>query len=300
MISGGSYPDSIDWSSLGAVSDVHSQGNCGACWAITAVETVESAYAIKTGNLIDLAETEVIVCDDSCEMCDGGWPQNAYEYIAENNGLPAESDLSYDGDFLLAMSMAVSGESDELDESYVESYQQSTCPNGGSHSGDSSYSGGKRYGKIKGYGYATERCVCYSDGTGCDCDEQNEKVALANVATYGPATVCLEASTWADYAGGIMTSEIGCSMAFLDMNHCVQAVGYAFVDLEEEEEGEEEQQNSGSGSGSGSGSQDSGQRQGYWIIRNQWSSNWGMNGYAYVAMGENTCGVLNDMTQVYM
>jgi len=25
-----------------------------------------------------------------------------------------------------------------------------------------------------------------------------------------------------------------------------------------------------------------------------------MNGYAYVAMGENTCGILNDMTQVYM
>jgi hypothetical protein len=24
-----------------------------------------------------------------------------------------------------------------------------------------------------------------------------------------------------------------------------------------------------------------------------------MNGYAYVAMGSNTCGVLNDMTQVF-
>jgi hypothetical protein len=36
------------------------------------------------------------------------------------------------------------------------------------------------------------------------------------------------------------------------------------------------------------------------IIRNQWSSYWGYNGYIYVAMGENTCGVLNDMTQVYL
>ena len=26
----------------------------------------------------------------------------------------------------------------------------------------------------------------------------------------------------------------------------------------------------------------------------------GMNGYAWVAMGENTCGVLNDMTQAFM
>ena len=36
------------------------------------------------------------------------------------------------------------------------------------------------------------------------------------------------------------------------------------------------------------------------IIRNQWSDYWGYSGYIYVAMGENTCGVLNDMTQVYM
>jgi len=66
---------------MGAVTSVHSQGNCGACWAITAVETIESTYFIKTGQLLDLAETEIIACDDSCEMCDGGWPQNAYEYV---------------------------------------------------------------------------------------------------------------------------------------------------------------------------------------------------------------------------
>ena len=49
-----------------------------------------------------------------------------------------------------------------------------------------------------------------------------------------------------------------------------------------------------------SGSRDGGAREGYWIVKNQWSTYWGMSGYAYVAMGDNTCGILNDMTQVYM
>lgn len=118
-----------------------------------------------------------------------------------------------------------------------------------------------------------------------------------NVATYGPATVCLEASTWQDYSGGILTADSGCSAAFLDMNHCVQTVGYAFVSYEG---GDEEQNNSRSGSGSQSGSKDDGAREGYWIIRNQWSESWGMSGYIWLAMGDNTCGVLNDITVVAM
>jgi C1A family cysteine protease len=82
----------------------------------------------------------------------------------------------------------------------------------------------------------------------------------------------------------------------MDVNHCVQVVGYAFSTADDEEN--QQQQNSHSGSRDG-GSKDNTERLGYWIVRNQWSSYWGMSGYAYVAMGENTCGILNDMIQVY-
>jgi hypothetical protein len=85
------------------------------------------------------------------------------------------------------------------------------------------------------------------------------------------------------------------------MNHCAQAVGYAFTTSSDNDYDEDDQDGSNdSGSGSNSGSQDDSNREGYWIIRNQWGYNWGMSGYAYVAMGENTCGVLNDMTQAYL
>lgn len=271
---------------MNAVTQVHSQGSCGACWAITAVETIESVHYIKYGTLLDLSETEIIMCDDTCEMCNGGWPQNAYEFVIENGGALPQESMQYDGDFLMVLSMVNSGESDEMTDSQVESYLQSMCP----ADNDSS----SRYGSIKSYAYATDRCTCYTDGSGCDCDNQNEALAVRNLASYGPATICLDASVWQDYSGGILTSDSGCSAAFLDMNHCVQAVGYAFTDTSDDDNN-----GSNSNSNSNSGDEDS-KREGYWIVRNQWSSYWGMNGYIYIAMGSNTCGVLNDMTQVFI
>lgn len=290
MFNSYAYPQAIDFRSLGAVTDVHSQGNCGACWAITATETIESAYFLSKGTLYDLSESEVITCDDSCAMCSGGWPQNAYSYVISYNGLPLEKSLSYDGDFLTTFSSVSAGESDEFSQSYISSYKSATCPSEGS----SDYA---RYAPIRSYAYATDRCVCYTDGSGCECEEQNEAEAIMNVASYGPASVCLEASTWQDYTGGIITSDSGCTSDFFDMNHCVQIVGYAFTTGNDDDYYEDDDRSSSSDSHSES---EDTQREGYWIVRNQWSSYWGMSGYAYVAMGGNTCGVLNDMTQAFV
>jgi hypothetical protein len=197
---------------------------------------------------------------------------------------------------------------------YVSSYKQKICPSGGGGSGSGSGSGdgadeqqyeysgsGQRYGKIDGYGYATDRCVCYTDGSGCECDSQDEGLAVRNVASYGPAVVCVDGSDWQDYSGGILTESSGCSAQFLDVNHCVQVVGYAFTNGNDNQDGDDNSgSGSGDGSGSGSGDGESSSRVGYWIVRNQWSYYWGMQGYAYVAMGANTCGILNDMIQAYL
>ena len=34
----------------------------------------------------------------------------------------------------------------------------------------------------------------------------------------------------------------------------------------------------------------------YWIVRNSWASTWGEDGYIYLEMSKNTCGLANDVT----
>ena len=36
----------------------------------------------------------------------------------------------------------------------------------------------------------------------------------------------------------------------------------------------------------------------YWIVRNSWNTNWGNEGYIYLKMGENTCGIANMVVQM--
>lgn len=51
-----SIPTSIDWRELGAVNPVKDQGDCGSCWAFSAVAGMEGRYQIKRGTLYTLAE----------------------------------------------------------------------------------------------------------------------------------------------------------------------------------------------------------------------------------------------------
>jgi len=55
-------PESVDWRTKGVVNPVQNQGQCGSCWAFSSTAAVESAHAIKTGNLLKLAEQQLVDC----------------------------------------------------------------------------------------------------------------------------------------------------------------------------------------------------------------------------------------------
>lgn len=99
---------------LTIVSKMNGYRSCGACWAITAVETIESAIFIATGRLYTLSETEIILCATECEMCAGGWPQEAIDYVVQHKGVPLRDDVPYNSDWLLKISNVKAGTSDEL------------------------------------------------------------------------------------------------------------------------------------------------------------------------------------------
>jgi len=79
------YKDSIDWRDEYKVSSVKNQGQCGGCWAFSAVGSVESAWAIKHNVLYNLSEQELIDCSIKNKGCEGGSMDLAFQYIMNNS-----------------------------------------------------------------------------------------------------------------------------------------------------------------------------------------------------------------------
>lgn len=89
-------PKEVDWRSKNVVNPVKNQGQCGSCWAFSAVGALESAWAIKTGKLYSLSEQQLVDCSGSYgnQGCNGGLMDDAFQY-AEKNAMCSEQDYSY-------------------------------------------------------------------------------------------------------------------------------------------------------------------------------------------------------------
>lgn len=93
-----SAPDSIDWTTQGKVTPVKNQGQCGSCWAFSAVEGLESRWAIHTGKqAVAMSEQELVDCDtDKDAGCSGGLPENAFDFL-KTNDMCTEASYDYSG-----------------------------------------------------------------------------------------------------------------------------------------------------------------------------------------------------------
>merc|ERR1712023_192336 len=121
-------------------------------------------------------------------------------------------------------------------------------------------------------GITTEENYPYDDATpACTailCNSQDEDTLKANLASYGPVSIACDASEWSSYTGGILTSS-SCKSSSLKLDHAIQLVGY-------NEDGDTP----------------------YWIVCNSWTTSWGEDGYIYLKMGENTCGIADKAAMV--
>lgn len=90
-----STPSNFDWRDQGVVSSVKDQGECGCCWAFSALANIESQYAIKNNKILDLSEEQLLDCDSGNDGCDGGIMDQAFKYIRNAGGVMSESDYRY-------------------------------------------------------------------------------------------------------------------------------------------------------------------------------------------------------------
>ncbi|XP_066574095.1 cathepsin O [Amia ocellicauda] len=90
---------------------------------------------------------------------------------------------------------------------------------------------------------------------------------MARLLQWGPLAVTVDAVSWQDYLGGIIQHH--CSSG--EANHAVLVTGY--------------------------------DRTGdvpYWIVRNSWGPSWGNEGYVYIKMGGNVCGIADMVTAAFL
>jgi len=125
-------------------------------------------------------------------------------------------------------------------------------------SGESGFSGSCTFdashvvAHISGFEYATQN--------------QSEKAMQVAMVGHTPLSVCVDASSWQDYSSGVVDA----ASCGTDLDHCVQAVGYASLTNGTE----------------------------YWIVRNSWATSWGIDGYIYIELGQNVCGIAEEATYV--
>jgi len=135
----------------------------------------------------------------------------------------------------------------------IETYDDYPYTSGNGVTGRCDFDASKIYATISSWSYVTRRPAC------------NETLMQEVTYTTGPLSVCVDASTWQTYQGGIITSNCG-----QRLDHCVQLTGW--------------------------GTSSTGMQ--YWIVRNSWGVTWGERGFIWIEMFKDLCGIADEVTIV--
>uniref|UniRef100_A0A0K8T4R1 Cathepsin L n=1 Tax=Lygus hesperus TaxID=30085 RepID=A0A0K8T4R1_LYGHE len=123
------------------------------------------------------------------------------------------------------------------------------------------------YTEENGKCHATKKNVVARVTGVVDVKQGSEAALQAAVATVGPISVAIDASSndFQLYAGGVYNDK-SCSNSIDDLDHGVLAVGYGVH-----------------------------KGKAYWLVKNSWGTNWGISGYIMMSRNENNqCGIATE------
>ncbi|CUF20208.1 cysteine peptidase, putative [Bodo saltans] len=169
---GATLPASVDYRNVGTLTGgnpvltaVKDQGMCGSCWAHAATESIETHYALATGQLYTLSQQQVTSCTNNTQQCGGtggcygATAQIGWEYVQNSTGITEEWMYGYTSYF---------GDS-------------GMCLLNANMSG---------FVSVTGY---------------TQVDSNNASATLEALVKKGPLAIAVDASTWNDYESGIFT-----------------------------------------------------------------------------------------------
>lgn len=186
-------PVSFSWLDAGRTTPVRDQGACGACWAHSVIETIESMAAIEHGaaTVAPLSVQQMIDCAAGINHgCAGGDTCNLLQWLVLNN-VPIATERSY-----------------------PQTGVQRPC------------SVERVLGSIRGSGAGAAGAARVRAFT-CENLVGQEDRMVEYLARVGPLTVGVNAASWQYYLDGVIQHhcEAGGAAGAL-LNHAVQVVGY--------------------------------------------------------------------------
>eukprot|EP00897_Mesotaenium_endlicherianum_P010607 jgi/Mesen1/9575/ME000065S09001 len=94
-----SIASSVDWSQQNVLPPVKDQLQCGASWAFAAVGAIEGAFSISNpgAGAVSASEQQVLDCQAGSGACEGGWPGDAFNYVAAGKALATSAVYPYRG-----------------------------------------------------------------------------------------------------------------------------------------------------------------------------------------------------------
>jgi cathepsin L len=193
------YPKFVDWRKNTAprvVSAVKNQGACGNCWGHSATETMESQFALLTGQLPTLSVQQITSCTMADYGCGGGDFFDGWAYVQNSTGLNEQWVYPFVNFFAANESMQATAPCKNITKEFLPNFPW--------------------------YPKATVTNI-----TALNSNDANAMVAA--LATVGPQSIAVAASLWMSYEGGVYTNpDNGTNPACWEIDHAVQVVGYGF------------------------------------------------------------------------